>query len=293
MNVLSMALHRLRRKPARTALVVLLVGTTLASAGLVGTALAAVSGLAEDARRATNLTAYVNPNVPPDRWTSLRDEANALPGVHKVRLIRPDALLDEIRELLKDAPDLVEGLTPELLPALIEVEPAGDSTLLMARLAELEDVNEVRGAELGQGPSGRLHALLAVGTTTGWSLLFLLALATSSLIAGVAGLQALAGRDETELLRLFGATELMIRLPLLVEGALLGTLGSLVAAAAVVGTVAAARAAIGGPIPGLLGVPLTLPAGWTWGLFLAAGPVLGAFGAGLASQPEQGRRERW
>ncbi len=283
MTALALALQRLKRRPVSTAFVALMTGATLATAGLIGAGLSALAGLSPELSRAALVVVHLDPELAPERRQALAGEAAALPEVAAAHLLAPEELAARLRETLADTPDLLEGLDPRSLPPVLEVEPAEDAAALGPRLAALEGVEEVHGAELGQAVLGRLAALRTVASSVGWTLLVLLALATATLVAGAAGLQALASREETELMRLFGATEAYVRLPLVFEGVLLGGLGSGLAAAAVVGAVAAARAALGGPLPGVGGLPVELPPPWTWGVFLLAGPLLGAAGAALAA----------
>jgi len=260
-----------------------MTGATLATAGLIGTGLYALAIVSPDLTDAAIVTVHLEPELAEERQQGVLAGVQALPGVRGATRLTATELLDDLRTSLSDTPELLEGVEAAWLPPVIEVEPAGDATALGAILSDMEGVSEVHGTQLGQAALSRLGALQMVASTVGWALLFLLILATAALVSGASGLHALASREETDLMRLFGATETFVRLPLIWEGAVLGALGSGLAGAAVMGTVAAARAALGGPLPGLGGLPVELPPVWTWALFLLTGPLLGALGASVVA----------
>lgn len=290
MTALRLAARRLARRPVSTALVGLLTGATLATAGLIGTGLSAMSSLDGADAEASALLAFVDPSLPVARQERLADEIQARPGVAGAKLLTPEVLVDQIRTSLAASPELTDGIDARWMPPAIEIAPVPGAQLaeLADDLAGISGVTEVRGGEVSAGTVARLEAFREVAERGGWGLLVLLAAAACALISGIAGLQSMRSQPETDLMRIFGATELHVRLPLVLEGALVGALGGFVACAVIAALVASMRSALGGPDAGIAGMPIELPALWTWAAFALLGPSLGAAGAAVAA----GRADR-
>lgn len=285
MTGLKLAARRLARRPLSTALVGLLTGATLAAAGLIGTGLHALSSLDAIGEQPAQFMAFVDPGLEATKRARLVREIEGLTAVESARLLAPETLVEQIRTTLADTPELIDGVDARWMPSAIDIVPAAGALAgdVVDEVSGVQGVSEVWGGELATGTVARLSAIRNVAEKGGWAMLFLLAASACALISGIAGLQAMRSAEETDLMRIFGATELFVRLPLVLEGALVGTLGGVVACAAVAAAVASVRAAIGGADPGIAGMPIELPALWTWAGFLLLGPVLGAVGATVAA----------
>jgi cell division transport system permease protein len=81
----------------------------------------------------------------------------------------------------------------------------------------------------------RLETLLRRGRTAGLGLLALLALGTAVLVSNTLRMAVYARRDEIDIMKLVGATDTYVGAPILLEGALQGLVGALLAAAALWG----------------------------------------------------------
>ncbi len=290
MTALRLAARRLARRPLSTALVGLLTGATLAAAGLIGTGLAAMESLDDAGAEASRLLAFVDPELAKTKQSRLARQIEALPGVAAATLMTPQTLVEQIRESLADSPELTDGVDARWMPPAFDIEPAQGALLtdLAEEIAGFEGVTDVRGAEVESGTVARLETFRAVAAKAGWGMLILLVAAACALISGIAGLQSMRSQGETDLMRIFGATELYVRMPLVFEGALVGALGGFIACAAVAAAVASLREALGGSDPGIAGIPVELPALWAWVAFVLLGPALGAAGAAVAA----GRADR-
>ena len=285
MTSLRLAARRLARRPVSTALVGLLTGATLAAAGLIGLGLVALSALDQGRPGVAQLLAFVEPELSPARQAHLATQVAALSAVESAELISPEALVADVRKTLAGSPELVDGVDPQWMPPAIDITPVAGAMAMdvIEEVEGMEGISDIRGADVASGIVSRLRAFREVAEAGGWSLLVLLVAAACALISGIAGLQAQRSQGETDLMRIFGATEVFVRLPLVLEGALVGGLGGFIACAAVAAAVASLRAALGGTDPGIAGVPIELPALWAWGVFLACGPCLGALGAAVAA----------
>ena len=216
----------------------------------------------------------------------LLERVKAVPNVTGARYIsKADALSSLKRVLGKDA-TVADNLPSNPLPASIEVTLApGAATpegarVLVTRLGTMPEVEEVEGSvEWVERLSDWQRLLVSIGLGLGATL----ALAAILTVTTATTLVLHARRDETEIMRLVGAPEAAIRLPLLLQGLIQGLLG---AALALLGLVALYHLAAPKlePLMSLtVGLPSLefLPASAILRL-LAAGAALGAFGGWLA-----------
>jgi cell division transport system permease protein len=210
----------------------------------------------------------------------------ALDGVQRVRYIGKAEALRSLRQSLGAQGSVVDQLPRNPLPASLEVTPAEGSTTpeatraLTARLAALPEAEEVQGgAEWVEGLARWQHLFQVVGLAVG----AVLALAAILTVTTATTLVLHARRAETEIMRLVGASEAVIRLPQLLQGMVQGLLGAVVALALL-----EAAFAVGAPrLEPLLQLTLGLARAVFLSLpqillLIAGGAFLGALGGLLA-----------
>jgi cell division transport system permease protein len=217
---------------------------------------------------------------------ALLRKVEAMPGVATVRYVsRADALVALKQTLGKDA-SAAEHLSANPLPASLEVTPTAAAATpegargLVERLSALPEAEEVAGGVEWVDKLARLQRLV---TLVGLGFGGVLAIAAILTVTTATTLVLHARRHETEIMRLVGAPELMIRLPLLLQGMVQGLLGAALAliALGIAYTFVAPRLA---PLMTVaLGVSQVefLPAVQILAI-AAAGTVLGALGGLLA-----------
>jgi cell division transport system permease protein len=223
--------------------------------------------------------------------STLVKKVEGLPGVAAVRYVsRAEALASLKRTLGKDA-SAADILSTNPLPASIEVTPAATAATPEGaqRLADqLSALPEAEDVASGMEWIEKLARLQRLVTLVGLGFGGVLGVAAILTVTTATTLVLHARRHETEIMRLVGAPEATIRMPLLLQGMAQGLLG---AALALV-VLALAHHFAAPKLEPLMAVAL----GLTHMAFLAplhiaaigaAGTVLGALGGVLA----QGRRE--
>lgn len=210
----------------------------------------------------------------------------AVPGVAAVRYVGRAEALESLRVVLGGDADVVDQLPSNPLPASLEVTPAPGASMpaeahaLHARLAALPGVEDVLGTADWSERLADWQRLLA---TVGLGLGLVLGLAAVLTVTTATTLVLHARRHETEIMRLVGAPEIAVRLPLLLQGMVQGLLGAGLA----VGTLALGRALLAPRLEPLVALTLGLSEvrflslAATLGL-IATGTVFGAFGGWLA-----------
>lgn len=218
-------------------------------------------------------------------------KVEALPGVGAVQYVSRAEALGALRRALGKEAAAAENLSGNPLPASLEVTPSKDGATpdgarqLIERLAALPEADDVAGGVEWVDKLARVQRLV---TMVGLGFGGVLAVAAILTVTTATTLVLHARRHETEIMRLVGAPEFTIRLPLLLQGMVQGLIGAALAVCAL----ALAHVVLAPRLAPLMAVAL----GLTEVHFLpmihivviaAAGTLLGALGGLMA----RGRRE--
>lgn len=217
---------------------------------------------------------------------ALVERVRATQGVAAVTFVSKADALRGLKQVLGKDAGVVDQLPVNPLPASLEVTPAAAAATpdgardLVARLAALPEADEVAGSADWVERLSQWQRLLAtiglgVGAVLGIAALLTVTTATTLVLH--------ARRHETEIMRLVGASEVTIRLPLLLQGMMQGLVGAVLALAALVLTyslVAPRLEPLVNLTLGLSQLAFFTPVGVV--ALLGAGTLLGGLGGWLA-----------
>jgi cell division transport system permease protein len=227
---LRRALRNMRLSPVLSVAAVCTVGVALALLAFFAIAVLNVQRLAANWAADLAIVAYLE--QPPDAATLTRwlNEIRAYPEVDTVTYVSREEAYQRFRERLKSDADLLEGLGAEVLPASLEVrlkpERRQDTAAVVERLGRTKAFGELHYAREWLE---RFEAFLLLLRTIGAALGGFLALAALVIVTNTIKLTLYARQDELEAMTMVGATAMFIKLPYLIEGALQGLCGGLLA----------------------------------------------------------------
>ncbi|WP_018638654.1 permease-like cell division protein FtsX [Parafrankia elaeagni] len=164
---------------------------------------------------------------------ALREELAADPLVGGVTYESKRDVYDRFRRDFRTSPDVVAGVGPDDLPAsfrLALTDPR-DAAVIVETYTGRDGVEAVRDQRALLGP---LYRFLDAFTLGAFVLAAVQAVASFVLIYTMIRISAHARRRETAIMRLVGATNAAIRAPFMLESALAGLLGGLLAVGALV-----------------------------------------------------------
>jgi cell division transport system permease protein len=201
----------------------LLVGLAVLAARNVG----AVTGRWD---RGVQMIVYLTDGTTPERARAIGAVLGSLHAIERVDYVPPDAAWRRLADSLgSQRRDLLDGVEAGFLPASLEVRLAGGVRSVAAASPVIDKLKHTPGVEevefLGDWVD-RLTALLGALRFGALLLALLVGGACIYIVAGTIQLGMYARKDELDVLRLVGATDAFIRLPLVVEGALQGTVGA-------------------------------------------------------------------
>jgi cell division transport system permease protein len=280
------ALRGTSRRPLVATLSTGAIGVSLLVVGVVGLAAANVARLTARWDRGVQMVVYLEDDVTPERARAIGGVLAGVSAIERVDYVPPDIAHRRLQESLGARADLLDGVENGFLPASLEVKLAGGVRGVAAASPVIDKLRRTPGVEevefLGDWVD-RLAALLGALRAAAIALGLLVGGACVYVIAGTIKLGMYARKDELDVLRLVGATDGFIRLPLLVEGALHGTVGAGVAVGLLYAVYRAGAPALERMLAGAAsGIELTFLTAPLVGVSLAAGLLLGVLGSWLA-----------
>ena len=237
-------------------------------------------------RERVRIVAYLREEPKPAAVEDLVGRVQTLGGVQRVRYVSRAEALALLKRSLGPQASVVEQLPRNPLPASLELTPDEQTATpegtraLVQRLSALPEVEEVQGGAEWVESLAQWQRLFQL---TGLGVGAVLALAAILTVTTATTLVLHVRRDEMEIMRLVGATEMVIRLPLLLQGMAQGLLGAVVA----LGALEVAYVLLAPRLEPLLNLTLGLGRAVFLSapqvtLLLAGGAMLGALGGLLA-----------
>ena len=229
--LLGEALRDLRRAGRVAVSAILLITLSLAALGAFWLLSNNMSEAVAQFRERVKLVVYLKREPGAVDANALVERVRAMPGVAAVRYVGKAEALTTLKQMLgKDA--AIADTLQNPLPASLEVTPTAEGATLdgaralVTRLSALPETDEVGGGvewmeRFAHGQ--RLLWLFALGVGA------VLAVAAILTVTTATTLVLHARRDEMEIMRLVGAPELVVRLPLLLQGMMQGLLGAMLA----------------------------------------------------------------
>lgn len=237
-------------------------------------------------RERVRVIVYLKREPTPGEVKALVERVREVPGVGGVLYVSKTDALTSLKQLLGKDASVVAQLPANPLPASLEVTPAAAAATpegaraLLERLSALPEADEVAGSV---DWVERLSEWQRLVTTIGLGVGVVLAVAAFLTVTTATTLILHARRQETEIMRLVGASEMTIRLPLLLQGTLQGLTGAVIALAALVATYSVVAPSLEPLVNITLGLPdLAFLSPVNVLALVFAGALLGGLGGWLA-----------
>src|SRR5688572_12629361 len=280
------------RRAGRVAVsAILLITLSLAALGGFWLLSSNIGQATDHWRNRVRIIVFLKRDAAAPESTALVERVAGIPGVSAVRYVSKAEALGTLKQVLGKDASVADQLPVNPLPASLEVTPTAEGATpdgaraLIARLAALPEVDEVGGGSqwIERLAQGR-RLLNVVGAGVG----AVLALAAILTVTTATTLVLHARRQEMEIMRLVGAPEVVVRMPLLLQGMMQGLLGAMIAIWALIGGFTLVGPRLEPLVHQTLGIErLTFLRPDNVVALMVAGTVLGGLGGWLA----RGRRE--
>lgn len=211
------------------------IGTVAVSLFIFGMFLMLVlnmNKMAESLESQVQINVYLEDSVDREQARDIEGDLKELEGVQAVTFVTKDEAMEKFKERLGDQKTLLE--------ALDETNPLPDSfevmitqpDLVKNAAATIEKWEGVESAKYGQDVMEHLFDITRLIRIFGFTLMLVLAFATLFIISNTIRLTVFARRKEIAIMKYVGATDWFIRWPFVLEGMVLGLLGSIISAIA-------------------------------------------------------------
>ncbi|HYL21664.1 MAG TPA: permease-like cell division protein FtsX [Gemmatimonadales bacterium] len=221
-----------RRAPLLSALSVTTIAFSLFVVGLFGLVAVNLQHALQGVAERVEIVAYLLPGTPIESITLAEKDIEAFPEVQSATYVSEDSALARARAELVEFRDVLQELERNPLPSSIEVK-------LKPRFRDVDHVNEVadrlRGfgfvddVRFGRDWVEKLDRLRGIAAAVGIVVGAAFAVVAIIIIGTTIRMAVLQRSREIAIMRLVGATNGFIRRPFLVQGAIKGMLGGLVA----------------------------------------------------------------
>lgn len=289
--LLGEALRDLRRAGRAAVSAILLISLSLAALGAFWLLSSNLGQAVDQFRERVKIIVYLRREPSSAESGALVERVRRMPGVGTVKFVGKSEALGTLRQVLGKDAAVADSLPQNPLPASLEITPTAEGSTvegarsLVTRLSALPETEEVGGGRewmdrFAQGQRLLWMFGLGVGAVLAGAAILTVATATALVLH--------ARRDEMEIMRLVGAPEHVVRLPLLLQGMMQGLIGAALAVWALVVCYAVLGPRAEPLVTETLGIPRLefLRPVSVVGLMLA-GTMLGGLGGWLArGRPE-------
>ncbi|MBO5244779.1 MAG: permease-like cell division protein FtsX [Selenomonadales bacterium] len=178
------------------------------------------------------VTAYMQDEVQAEALTAAEAQIRAVNGVSEVTFVTKAEALERFRERLGEQASMLEALDDQNpLPNSFEIK-VSDPEYVKTVAETIGQMQGVESVKYGREIVDKLFQMTKMLRIVGIVLLGFLVFATLFIISNTIRLTVFARRKEIGIMKYVGATNAFIRLPFLLEGMILGLIGSSLAAGA-------------------------------------------------------------
>ncbi|MBU2497512.1 MAG: permease-like cell division protein FtsX [Proteobacteria bacterium] len=191
-----------------------------------------VSNLVMEWGHSSSMSVYLKDGIKQDAKQRIESALINLPGAEFKGFISKEQALSDLMETLGPQSGILTGLTRNPLPSSFEIAFRDvqrlqlDPKKIKEELEKLEGVDEVQYSEQWLE---RFEAVIYVIKLVGLIVGSLLSVAVLFIITNTIKLAIYSRRDEIEIYKLVGATDWFVKAPFLIEGALQGIIGAVLA----------------------------------------------------------------
>jgi cell division transport system permease protein len=173
---------------------------------------------------------FLDKNISPVDREAITKELENSPLVQKTQFVSSEEAMEKFLAKFPDLAGIVDNLKLNPFPSSYEIslreknltyEEAQPFIDKMKRMAGIEDV------QFNKDWVEKMQSLSRLARAIGFFLGGILILASFFIVSNVIKLNVIARKDEIEILRFVGGTNIFIRIPFLAEGIILGALGGI------------------------------------------------------------------
>lgn len=177
-----------------------------------------------------NLTAvfFLEKNLSNNERSTIRERLQNSTLIIDVQFVSESEALEKFQGKFPDLQAILENLDKNPFPPSFEVLFKKDNLSpedIFIFIEQIRSTDQVSDVQFNQEWIERMYSLSRLARAVGYFLGGILVLASFFIISNIIKLNVFSRKDEIEILRLSGATNMFIRIPFLMEGTILGISG--------------------------------------------------------------------
>lgn len=196
--------------------------------GVFLTAVLNINHMASYLENQVEMTVYLKEGQTTDQVMTVGKSIKSLPGIKEIKFTNKDQAMQQFRERMGDQQGLLDAINGNPLPASYEI--TFDTPEQLSSAADI--VSKYKGVEsvqYGKDIIEQLYKIAQIIRLSGIILIVFLAAAELFIISNTIRLTVFARRKEIQIMKYVGATNGFIRWPFLLEGMIIGFIGSAIA----------------------------------------------------------------
>lgn len=220
----------LLRAPLASLMTVAVLGIALALPASLYLLLENVQQVSRDWNSTAQISLFLKPKVSDEAVKNLADGLYQRKEIKSIRVIHRDEALNEYK-MLSGFSEALKVMEENPLPTVFIIQPLEEISpdANQALYDSLRKLPEVETAQFDMRWLHRLYAMMEVAKRGTWVLSALFALGVLLIIGNTIRLTIYNRREEIEVVKLLGATDIFIRRPFLYSGLWYGMLGGITA----------------------------------------------------------------
>ncbi len=189
-----------------------------------------VNAIRTDLEQRVGVTVFMNEGVTDDQMTQIGDQIKAIDHVTSVTFTSADAAWSQYQaEYFESNPALAEGFSDNPLAN------SANFTVLVDKIenqdavvSQIRAIDGVRQVNQSSGAATTLKSFNRLFTTLSVAIIAVLLIVSVILISNTINVGIEVRKDEIGIMKLIGATDSFVRAPFVVEGLILGLIGSVI-----------------------------------------------------------------
>jgi len=275
-------LTNVKRNRAMTVASITSVTAALLILGLFLIIILNVDSMANQVESQLELKAFINDSYDMSKVTKVGDEIKEINGVKSITFESKKDALNNFKKQLGDKSYLVNGLENDNPMPQSFIVKVTDANMMKQVSEEIKKIDGVTQVSYGQDVVDKLLGIIKIIRIVGLCVILILFIISVVIISNTIKLGVFARRREINIMKYIGATDWFIRWPFLVEGIVLGLVGSILAIV-ILGLIYGYAADL---VNNKLIIFTLLPVGnvlrQSLMHFLAMGSLIGALGSGIS-----------
>ncbi len=176
----------------------------------------------KDVESQVEITAYLEDSLDQDEISRLGKDLAVINGIKEIKFISKEAAIEEFKEQV--GKELLEGIENPLPDSFrIKVNDPHEVALVAGKIEKYWGIEEVK---YGKGIVEKLFNIIHWVRVIGWTIMAVFAAVSIFIISNTIRLTVFARRREINIMKYIGATDWFVRWPFLIEGMVLGLIGS-------------------------------------------------------------------